>query len=149
MHLTFVLLLGITARAADNPAGDKVFNVEVSTPVQTVEQVYNPVSLRDPMVVSEVFGDQKTWPAVKKSEISKTTFSIYNLSLSGIMEDSSGKQAMLKDTKTMQIYVLRLGKLVDGKRKTVKGITGVIKGKQVILMTEDKKIFPINLREKE
>ncbi|MCG2725390.1 MAG: hypothetical protein L6420_03865 [Elusimicrobia bacterium] len=149
MHLIFALLLSVTAQAADNSAGDKAFGVEVSTPPLTVEQVYAPVSFRDPMIISNVFGDQKTWPAVKTSEVSKTTFSIYNLSLSGIMEDSSGKQAMLKDTKTRQIYILRVGKLMDGKKKTVKGVTGVIKGKQVILMTEDKKIFPINLREKE
>ncbi|MCK4935389.1 MAG: hypothetical protein KAR84_00935 [Elusimicrobiales bacterium] len=144
MHLTFILLLGITTQAADKPV-----TVEVSTPTLTVEQVYRPVTLRDPMVVSNVFGDQKPWPSVKVSEVSKTTFSIYNLSLSGIMEDSSGKQAMLKDKNTRQTYILRFGKLVDGKKKTVKGVTGVIKGKQVILMTEDKKIFPINLREKE
>ena len=144
MHLTLILLLGMTAQAADKPA-----TVEVSTAALTVEQVYRPVTLRDPMVVSNVFGDQKPWPPVKVSEVSKTTFSIYNLSLSGIMEDSSGKQAMLKDKNTRQTYILRFGKLVDGKKKTVKGVTGVIKGKQVILMTEDKKIFPINLREKE
>jgi hypothetical protein len=65
------------------------------------------------------------------------------------MEDSSGKQAMLRDINNRQIYILRFGKLMDGKKKTVPGVTGVIKGKQVILMTEDKKIFPINLREKE
>ncbi|MBU2530339.1 MAG: hypothetical protein KKD35_04800, partial [Elusimicrobia bacterium] len=87
MHLTLILILGITTQAADKPAA-----VEVSTPTLTVEQVYKPVSLRDPMVISTVFGDQKTWPTVKTSEVSKTTFSIYNLSLSGIMEDRSGKQ---------------------------------------------------------
>ncbi len=155
MHLTLILLLGVTAQAANKPAIAKQSMVvkpaavEVSTPALTVEQVYRPVSLRDPMIISNVFGDQKPWPAVKISEVSKSTFSIYNLALSGIMEDSTGKQAMLKDKNTRQTYILRFGKLVDGKKKTVKGVTGVIKGKQVILMTEDKKIFSINLREKE
>ncbi|MEA3307854.1 MAG: hypothetical protein U9Q34_08735 [Elusimicrobiota bacterium] len=147
MHLTLILFLGMTVQAADKLA-DKA-GVEVSTPTLTVKQVYKPVSLRDPLVPSTVFGDQKPWPAVKTSDVSKTTFSIYNLSLSGIMEDSTGKQAMLKDKNNRQIYILRFGKLVDTKKKTVAGVTGVIKGKQVILMTEDKKIFPVNLRGKE
>jgi hypothetical protein len=64
MHLTLILFLGITAQAADKPAA-----VEVSTPTLTVEQVYKPVSLRDPMVISNVFGDQKPWSTVKTSEV--------------------------------------------------------------------------------
>ena len=149
MRLMIIILLCVgMAQAADNNPG-AAYNVSVSTPVLTVKQVYKPVSLRDPMIVSDVFGDQKVWPEIQNADVSKATFSIYNLSLTGIMEDSNGKQAMLKDVNSQSSYTLRFGKLMDAKKKTVKGITGVIRGKRVALITEDKKILSLNLRVKE
>lgn len=126
--------------------------VAVSTPPAKVDDVYAPVSFRDPLVASTVFGDQKGTTAKPKggaaAAVEKGTFSVYGLTLTGIMEDSSGRQALLKDA-SGAVYTLKAGRLSDAKKKPVPGVSGVVKGKQVVLMTEDKKVHQLNLREKE
>ena len=134
-------------------AGSAAAQVVVSTPVATVEQTYTPVSMRDPLLPSTVFGDQKGVTARPKGAaaaqaVEKGTFSVYGLTLTGIMEDSRGRQALLRDA-SGAVYTLKAGHLTDAKKKTVPGISGVVKGKQVVLMTEDKKVHQLNLREKE
>lgn len=147
MRSILTLLLLTCASAASAQA------VAVSTPAATVEQVYKPVNPRDPLIPATVFGDQKGTGAQKAeasaTEVVKGTFSVYNLALTGIMEDASGRQALLRDQSTGLLYTLRSGRLTDSKKKPVPGVSGVVKGKQVILMTEDKKVHQINLREKE
>lgn len=122
----------------------------VSTAALTVEQVYVPVSSRDPMKPSTLTKDEHG-PGAKAtlSDVVKSTFSVYNLSLAGIMEDSRSKEAMLTDQSTGAFYTLRAGKLLDSKKKQVPGVSGMIKGKQVVLMTEDKKIHQLTLHKKE
>ena len=124
--------------------------VAVSTPAPTVEQVYRPANMRDPLKISTVFGNEHAPKTVTVStDVLKSTFSIYNLSLTGIMEDSRSKEALLADKTTGLTYILKGGKLLDSRKKQMPGVTGVIKGKQVILLTEDKKVHQLNLREKE
>jgi len=125
--------------------------VAVSTPAATVEQFYKPVSLRDPLVVSTVYGDSKGKgkPAGAQPSVAATTFTVYGLTLTGIMEDSRGRQALLRDAATGALYTLKGGRLTDSKKKAVPGVSGLVKGRQVILMTEDKKIHQLTLREKE
>ncbi len=123
--------------------------VGTSTTALTVEQVYAASKCRDPFVVSTVFGDEhapksKTW-----RDIATSTFSIYNMSLIGIMEDSRAKEALLSDKTTGMAYMLKGGRLLDAKKKQVPGVTGAIKGKQVTLTTDDKQVHNLNLREKE
>jgi len=124
--------------------------VAVSTPVPTVEQVYRPPNMRDPLKLSTVFGNEHSpKSAALVADVSNSTFSVYNLSLTGIMEDSRSKEALIADKTTGRTYILKGGKLLDSKKKQMPGVTGVIKGKQVILLTEDKKVHQLNLREKE
>lgn len=129
--------------------------VAVSTAAPlTVEQAYKPVNQRDPMLPATVFGDQKGPGRAQKDVVvstgaAKAAFSVYGLSLTGILEDSSGRQALLRDAATGTIYTLKAGRLIDSKKKAVPGVSGVVKGKQVVLMTEDKKVHQLNLREKE
>jgi hypothetical protein len=144
----------IFAAALAASAAPAAAQVAVSTAVPlTVEQVYKPVNPRDPLVPATVFGDQKG-PGKQQAKSGpagtvKSSFTVYGLALTGIMEDSRGRQALLRDQATGQLYVLKGGRLLDSKKKPVAGISGVIKGKQVILMTEDKKVRQLNLREKE
>ncbi|HOI42147.1 MAG TPA: hypothetical protein PK523_04305 [Elusimicrobiales bacterium] len=109
--------------------------VAVSTPPATVEGLYRPINARDPMVPSTFFGDHKpktgAVPAAEPAALSSST--IANLSLTGIMEDSSGRQALLTDKASGTVYILRGGKVFDPKRKAVPGLEGVIRGKQVEL----------------
>ena len=125
--------------------------VAVSTPAATVEQLYRPVNSRDPLLPATVFGDEKGGLKGKLdgSAAVKTTFTIYGLTLTGIMEDSRGRQALLRDAANGEVYSLKAGRLIDSKKKIVPGVSGVIKGKQVTLITEDKKVHQLNLREKE
>lgn len=127
------------------------YNTIVSTQILSVEQIYRPVVYRDPLVQSTVYGDAKSKaaPEANAVEIAKSTFTVYDLELTGLMEDSKGKQAMLTDSKTGTVFILKAGRLFDGKKNTVKGITGIIRGKQVVLMTEDKKVVPLNFQEQE
>ena len=134
-------------------AGSAAAQVAVSTPVPTVEQTYTPVSMRDPLLPSSIFGDQKGATARPKGAaaaqpVEKGTFSVYGLTLTGIMEDSRGRQALLRDA-SGAVYTLKAGHLTDARKKVVPGVSGVVKGKQVVLMTEDKKVHQLNLREKE
>ncbi|MBI4656008.1 MAG: hypothetical protein HY746_04570 [Elusimicrobia bacterium] len=135
----FVLSACLGSAEAGEP-----YNTIVSTQVLRVEQIYRPVVYRDPLVQSTVYGDAKSKaaPEANAVEIAKSTFTVYDLELTGLMEDSKGKQAML-------IFILKAGRLFDGKKNTVKGITGIIRGKQVVLMTEDKKVVPLNFQEQE
>lgn len=135
--LTLILLAAAPAAAQ-----------EASTQAVTVEQLYRPASTRDPLIPSTVYGDSKAQKAAT-AETAKSSFSVHALSLSGVMEDSRGKQALLKDAAAGAVYVLRAGRLYDSRKKMVPGVTGVIRGKQVILMTDDKKMIPLALREKD
>ncbi len=147
MSLTLILFsfLGAAPAAAQ---------VAVSTPVPTVDQAYAPANPRDPLVASTVYSDQKGLRARPKgaaaasAAVEKGTFSVYGLTLIGIMEDSRGRQALLKDA-SGAVYTLKAGRLTDAKKKQVPGISGVVKGKQVVLMTVDKKVQQLNLHEKE
>lgn len=133
-----------------------------STAAVTVEQAYAPVNKRDPMVVSTVYGDTKVSGRAAKAVSAAAgsarqlqaaapagVFSVDGLSLTGIMEDSNGRQALLRDGATGALYTLKAGKLRDAKKKAVPGITGFVKNRQVILMTEDKKVHQLGLPEKD
>ncbi len=140
--LTLLLLLCAGAASAQ---------VAVSTPAATVDQVYSPANPRDPFLPATVFGDQKGGSKLDAAsqQVVKGTFTIYNLALTGIMEDANSRQALLRDQSTGLLYTLKSGRLIDSKKKQVPGVSGVVKGKQVVLMTEDKKVYQLNLREKE
>lgn len=130
--------------------------VQVSTPALTAEQAYKPSNQRDPLVASTVYGDQKGTGETRKLSaagdktpaVEKGTFTIYALKLTGIMEDSRGREALLRDA-AGAVYTLKSGRLTDSKKKVVPGVSGIVKGKQVTLMTDDKKVLHLNLRENE
>ncbi len=147
--ITLLLILAASRSAAyAEPAAAQV---AVSTqPPLTVEQAYKPKNGRDPLVPATIYGDQKgTGKMVSSSaaEVKKGTFTIYGLTLTGILEDSRGRQALLRDSVTGALYTLTAGRLLDSKKKPVPGVSGLVKSKQVILMTEDKKVHQLNLRE--
>ena len=123
--------------------------VEVSTPPATVEALYRPVNARDPMVPSTFFGDHKPrlGGAAAAAELPLSSSTLAGLSLTGVMEDASGKQAMLTDKASGAVYMLKGGKLLDPKRKAVPGAKGVIRGKQVEL-TMDGASVTLNLHGK-
>ena len=152
-NIIFILTFLAAAQAAS--AAEPV---AVSTQMPTtVEQAYRPVNGRDPLVPATVYGDQKGTgklaapagapaAAAAAPAVQKGTFSVYGLTLTGILEDSRGRQALLRDA-AGTLYTLKAGRLLDAKKKAVPGVSGVVKGKQVILMTDDKKVHQLNLRQ--
>jgi hypothetical protein len=145
--LAFACLSG--ARAAPPPA----VSVSTASLPRTVEEAYRPSNPRDPLRTATVYGNEhapkQKAAAVPAAGIAPSSFSIYNLSLTGIMEDSRSREAMLSDKSTGMNYTLRGGSLFDSRHKLLRGVSGVIKGKQVILMTEDKKVQQLNLHEQD
>ncbi len=142
--LGFILVLVVLSPSA-------FAQVAVSTPAATVADMYQAKG-RDPMALATVYGDQtggSSAGAAGLNAVSVSSFSIYSLILNGVMQDGAGRQALLTDPATAIVYKLKSGKLYDQKKKVVPGVSGVVKGKQVILMTEDKKVRQVNLREKE
>ncbi|HNW43325.1 MAG TPA: hypothetical protein PKI19_02405 [Elusimicrobiales bacterium] len=125
--------------------------VAVSTPAVTVEDIYKPLTQRDPLIPSTVYGDSmgKIKPAGSVPAVAAASFTVYGLTLTGIMEDSGGRQALLRSPATGTLYTLKGGRLIDSKKKAVPGVSGVVKGRLVVLMTEDKQVHQLSLREKE
>ena len=60
---------------------------------------------------------------------------VASLSLKGIVQDSKGRMALL--TSGVSSYILRGGRLYDGRNHVIKGISGVIKSNSVILIGAD------------
>lgn len=64
--------------------------------------------------------------------------SIAALALKGIVQDAAGRMALL--TSGMSSYILRGGKLYDGRNRVVKKISGVIKTDSVVLIGADRTV---------
>jgi len=162
MTLTVPLLMILSAAGAasaqQTPAAPASTQAVVS-----VDQLYRPVNQRDPLVPSMIYSDTmsgakipgvKTEPAPAQAAaaagpgVASSSFSAAGLTLVGIMEDYRGKQAMLRDA-SGAVYTLRGGRLYDSRKKAVAGVSGVVKGRQAVLMTEDKAVHQIALKDKE
>ncbi|KAF0125110.1 MAG: hypothetical protein FD189_1869 [Elusimicrobia bacterium] len=131
--LKIIILAAASSCFAQGPSASA--EVAVSTPPATVEGLYRPINARDPLVPSTFFGDHKPrfGGAAAAAEIPLSSSTIGGLSLTGVMEDSSGRQAMLTDKASGAVYILKGGKLLDSRRKAVAGVRGAIRGKQVEL----------------
>lgn len=129
---------------AEVPASTQT--VKASTMSPTVDQLYRSDNMPDPFVAAGMGGEVKR--VQTQTAAAPIPFSIHDLTLTGIMEDSKGKQAVFSNLNTGISYVLTGGKLFDVKKKPVHGISGVIQGKQVILMTEEEDVQPFNLHDK-
>jgi hypothetical protein len=165
MKILTALLLALPAAAAAQPAAAPA--QAASTPTLTVDQLYAPSSLRDPLLPSTVFGDTTAAKAraMAASEaqakpaaapagspppaLSTATFPVSGLVITGLMEDHSGRQALLRDPAAGAVYTLRGGRLYDSRKKAVPGVSGVVKGRQAVLMTEDGRVTQLSLPEKE
>jgi hypothetical protein len=60
---------------------------------------------------------------------------LISLSLKGIVQDANGRMALL--TSGVSSYILRGGRLYDGRNRAVKKISGVIKTDSVVLIGAD------------
>ena len=131
-----------------------VAQVVLSTQPAAAAVAYRPVNPRDPMIPSNVYGDLtgtgslRTKSDVPAESVAKGTFTIYELTLTGILADSRGRQALLRDD-AGNLYTLKAGRLNDSMKMKVPGVSGVVNGKQVTLMTGDKEVRHLTLGGKE
>ncbi len=137
------------ALAQDAAVAKSTQTLNAAAPVQAVEQFYRAENLIDPFIPAGAGGETSSRVTAQSSAKAAENMSIHDLVLTGIMEDEGGKQALLNNPATGLNYVLSKGRLWDIKKKQVPGISGVIRGKQVVLMTADEDIQPLNLHEKE
>jgi hypothetical protein len=63
---------------------------------------------------------------------------ISSLLLKGIIQDAKGRVALL--TSGVSSYILRGGRLYDGRNHMMKGISGIIKNNSVVLMGSDRTV---------
>lgn len=69
---------------------------------------------------------------------------IASLMLKGIIEDSNGRAALL--TSGVSSYVLKGGRLYDGRNHMMRGISGVVKTNSVILIGSDHTVREIHVK---
>ena len=74
----------------------------------------------------------------RKDQLSDRPPQISTLILKGIVQDQKGRMALL--TSGVSSYILRGGRLYDGRNHLMKGISGVIKSKSVVLMGSDRTV---------
>src|SRR5579863_8072304 len=72
----------------------------------------------------------------RSDQMSDRPPAIASLMLKGIVQDSNGRLALL--TSGISSYILRGGRLYDGRNKMVKGLSGVIKTDSVVIIGSDR-----------
>lgn len=120
----------------------QVEDVVISTSSLNVKEIYLPKNKRNPMVKSNVYGTTTKKYSLELSTTSINTYSLNNFVLNGIIKYENGREALLKNNITGEIFILKnsgnLKSLSDSK-KILKNIKGDIKGKSVVLYDSEKK----------
>lgn len=76
-------------------------------------------------------------------------FDLEGIMLKGILEDRSGGRFATISDKSGVGYLVKDGKILDGRGKPVKGVTGIVKRKSIIFITGDKKVKEVPLEKPE
>ena len=103
--------------------------VVTKTPAAYLLYRYQGDRYRDPFI--PLIGDART-------DLYDRPPQVASLVLKGIVEDERGRMALL--TSGLASYVLRGGRLYDGRNKVVKTISGVVKSRSVILIGSDRTV---------
>ena len=111
----------------------------------TVADIYQGDKIRDPFLEggggsAGGGSDKAASSGVGISLVAAGEFTIHVLQLRGVMEDGHGGYAVLVEPASGATFVLRAGRLFDGKDKPVKGIRGSVnvRQKRVSLMNAEK-----------
>ena len=118
--------------------------VKTSTtaPVQTVGTIYTVDKMRDPFL-------KMSGGALSFKPMMPEDFNIHNLSLRGLMKDSGSDYALFSDVNFGASFILRKGRLYDGKGKLVPGVSGSlnVRQKTADLMTRENDVQVFRLGE--
>lgn len=107
----------------------------VEAPSYTTYNYYGE-KYRDPFV--PLIGESRS------DQLSDRPPAIASLMLKGIVQDNNGRLALL--TSGISSYILRGGRLYDGRNKMVKGLSGVIKTDSVVIIGSDRTIREIRTK---
>ena len=122
--------------------------VSATPAIKPVLQIAPPTSVANAAVPSyktyTYYGDRYRDPFIPLTGITsmdQTTDrppQISSLLLKGIIQDAKGRMALL--TSGVSSYILKGGRLYDGRNHMMKGISGVIKSSSVILIGSDRTV---------
>lgn len=138
-----VALLALAAAAAPVPpvvaASTAAAPTLIGASTHTISSLYTGDRVRDPFLPASMGGSAPTRATDERDEPVVTD--IHSLQLRGLMKDAASDFAIF-GSDTGQTYLLRAGKLFDGRNKRVPGVTGRIqlKQKRVELVTADKDV---------
>lgn len=137
------VLLALAASAAPEAAvaGAQAAAAQslIGASTHTISSLYTGDRVRDPFLPASMGATAPTRAAEDGAEPAATD--IHSLRLRGLMKDRSSDFAIF-GSDTGQTYLLRAGRLFDGRNKRVPGVTGRIqlKQKRVELVTSDKDV---------
>lgn len=147
--LILAALLSSPALAAEPPA---VSSAALAASTMTVSSIYTGDRVRDPFTPASGGGARRGGPATDADKIPDANEppDIHALSLRGIMKDRGSDYALF-GSETGESFLLRGGRLYNGRGKPVPGITGRIRPKQksVELVTPEKDVQVYRLGETE
>jgi hypothetical protein len=117
----------------------------------TAADLYRGAQFRDPFLPPSA-GSSQAAPAARPAPSGEEVeFSIHELVLKGILQDSGGATAILVDNRLGTGYILKGGRLYDYKKKPVSGVSGEVRAakKMVVLNTADKDRQELTLGEED
>jgi hypothetical protein len=116
---------------ATTPAGSGGVSLAAATPASAPRMYsYYGERFRDPFI--PLLGDMRADTSLDRAP------QIASLALKGIVQDAKGRMALL--TSGINSYILRGGRLYDGRNRMVKKISGVIKTDSVVLIGADRTV---------
>ena len=111
---------------------------------ETPRYVYPYASMRDPF--TPLAGGAASVGSSASQDMSNGDLG--NLELKGILRDRKGKVAMISASDG-EFFVLRSGRIYDKKNRIVSGISGIIKENSVVLISQNRTVTELSLRNKD
>lgn len=125
-------------------------DVVISTNSSLSKEVYKPYVKRNPMVQSSIKASTMAEYEIKFSTFQRQSGSIIeSFLLIGIVKSNGLKEAILKDTLTDEIYILKNKKICNLAKKCLKDLTGEVSGNSVYLRDNTQKEVVLTLDKKE
>jgi len=136
MAMIFISLFGLLGWTQESPVPKELVILEL----------YHAGNLRDPFIPLSGSGGNSAWTTASDETAPELT----SLALKGIIQGKNDKIALVSDSSTGASFVVnQRGKLVNHKGKEIPGFVGILKGKSLILMTQDKQVRELTLTQEE
>lgn len=108
-------------------------DIVISTQSIAEKRIYNPLKYRNPMVRPTATSPTTLNYSYTVFKTTDTSFDMERVVLEGIMSSPSFKEALLRDTSTGEIYIVRDSRIYTKSRKLIEGYIVDIVGKGVVI----------------